>query len=267
MAQAEKSMRMKAAAALVLSTFLWGGTFVVVKDALAYSSVFLFLGDAICLGRGAATGISAQGSPGLKKEQWLAGADAGVFDVLRVRVSDGGAAIYDACKIGIYYRVGRFAGAGFAWSLLAKKNFCVGACRRRCRNLRAILFNGPTGRHDAAQSRGFVDTALRGYVCVSRDYGGGVCAEISGTGADDGAGDRLCRAGLDCNRRARTAGLGSAAIFAALGNCLPQSQHALCLRRWWRFRCSCGRSSISVRRTRRFCLRWSRCLRRLHHLL
>jgi drug/metabolite transporter (DMT)-like permease len=69
----------KADLALVLCTLLWGATFVVVKNALAHASVFLFLALRFTLAAALMTGFRPRVLRNLKREELLAGAALGLF--------------------------------------------------------------------------------------------------------------------------------------------------------------------------------------------
>jgi drug/metabolite transporter (DMT)-like permease len=75
----EKPSRARADLALAACTLLWGATFVVVKNALDYSSVFMFLAVRFSLAALLMTAFRPRVLRNLKKEELLAGAALGVF--------------------------------------------------------------------------------------------------------------------------------------------------------------------------------------------
>jgi drug/metabolite transporter (DMT)-like permease len=75
----EKSQRVRADLALALATLLWGATFVVVKNALGYASVFVFLAVRFSLAAILMAAFRPRALPNLKREELLAGAALGLF--------------------------------------------------------------------------------------------------------------------------------------------------------------------------------------------
>ncbi|MGC1907490.1 MAG: DMT family transporter [Candidatus Acidiferrum sp.] len=69
----------KADLALVLCTLLWGATFVVVKNALAHASVFIFFALRFTFAAALMTVFRPHVLRNLKKEELLAGAALGFF--------------------------------------------------------------------------------------------------------------------------------------------------------------------------------------------
>jgi drug/metabolite transporter (DMT)-like permease len=76
---AARPTRAKADLALALCTFLWGATFVVVKNSLDYSSVFLFLSVRFSLAALLMIAFQPRLLLKLKREELLAGAALGLF--------------------------------------------------------------------------------------------------------------------------------------------------------------------------------------------
>ncbi len=71
--------RSRADLSLAFCTLLWGATFVVVKDSLAYSSVFIFLAARFTLAAVLMAAFRPQVFRALKREELLAGAALGFF--------------------------------------------------------------------------------------------------------------------------------------------------------------------------------------------
>jgi drug/metabolite transporter (DMT)-like permease len=75
----KKSQRVRADLALALSTLLWGATFVVVKNALGYASVFVFLAVRFSVAAVLMAAFRPHALRNLKREELLAGAALGLF--------------------------------------------------------------------------------------------------------------------------------------------------------------------------------------------
>ena len=79
MSSPENRNRVKADFALAACTLLWGATFVVVKNALDYSSVFMFLATRFSVAALLMAAFRPRALRSLKKEELLAGAALGFF--------------------------------------------------------------------------------------------------------------------------------------------------------------------------------------------
>ena len=161
------SLRFKAHCALLLCSFLWGVTFVVVKDALADISVFGYLAARFVLGALPLIWIYREDLRKLTRDEVWAGIQVGLFMFGGYAFQTAGIARTTPSKAAFITGLERRARPRFSCRVLAKENWRVGLGRG------SGLFRGTLFPHGAeagicrSQSRRFAGDGLRGALRVS----------------------------------------------------------------------------------------------------
>ena len=133
------SQRLKADLALAACMFMWGATFVVVQNALAYASVFAFLSVRFILAAAVMLAIYWRTVRRLDRAEILAGTVIGVFLFAGYIFQTVGAEIHDAFEGRVFERLERGARSRAAGGLLAQANQSLGLGRRARGDVRPLF--------------------------------------------------------------------------------------------------------------------------------